>query len=224
MLAKDTKQASNALRDFVLRYATEPKREVNAYLKSLSISELSDLLGAFATHYFNDKNSSAMREMATVWLAGYEYNYEKLGYNGYRQDVRGETIKCEVKPQNSINTKRKLNGGGSFNDYTPKRFEKDNSENPDMLFSGFVQGRLMFILRTQFRHIAPQLKAQLDKRFGDSTEVETGNYLRSATVSFSHYADTNPKIIYTAGSELEKNRDNFQRKLYDFLVSNIHEQ
>jgi len=51
-----------------------------------------------------------LRELTTLWVCG---------YNGYRMDVdTGKRVDCEVKPQNTDDPKKKLNGGGSFNDYT----------------------------------------------------------------------------------------------------------
>ena len=209
--------ADKLLRDFILRYATKSKSEVDRYLQSRSRAQVTKLIADLATHYFNVKNSSAMREMTTVWLAGYDYNYEKLGYNGYRQDGRGSIIQCEVKPQNCTTQKRKLNGGGSFNDYTPKRFRKDRRVNADVLFSGFVDGRLMYILKIKFQDIAPKLKQALRKKFGEN-EAKPGEYLRSAAVSFRDYEHKSPKIIYSAGSELQKNRTKIERRLYAFLT------
>jgi hypothetical protein len=68
---------------------------------------------------FIELNSSKLRELTTLWLCGFQPNTEKLGYNGYRMDAdTGRRVDCEVKPQNTNDPKKKLNGGGSFNDYT----------------------------------------------------------------------------------------------------------
>ncbi len=76
---------------------------MNGLSKPSLIALFIDLL----TLYFNDKNSSRLRELTTLWVCGFQPNTEKLGYNGYR-----------IKPQNTDDPKKKLNGGGSFNDYT----------------------------------------------------------------------------------------------------------
>ncbi len=85
--------------------------------------------------------------MITAVISGYEFSTEKLGYNGYKMAVPGGTkVFCEIKPKNVDDCeKKKLNGGGTFNDYTPERFEKDIKENPYILASGFAKGKLLFI-------------------------------------------------------------------------------
>jgi len=90
-------------------------------------------------------------------LASYEHSEGKIGFNGFRQSsvIGGKPLFCEAKPKN-INTtdfhnpdkksKRKLNGGGNYTDYTWARFEKDKLENPNLLVSGFVDVLLLFRL------------------------------------------------------------------------------
>lgn len=64
------------------------------------ISILVDLL----TTYFNDKNSSTLREFIVVSLSGFEPNSSKIGYNGYKHDAIGKKAEyCEAKPKN-VNT------------------------------------------------------------------------------------------------------------------------
>lgn len=114
------------LREAILLYATGEEEKLKEFLDGLSKPTLIGLFIDLLTIYFNDKNSSKLRELVAVYLAGYKPSQEKLGYNGYRQlaDIN-EVEYCEVKPQNTQRKEDKLNGGGSFNDYTPERFEKD---------------------------------------------------------------------------------------------------
>ncbi len=115
---------------------------------------------------------------------------EKLGYNGYRM-VFPLGIKewCEVKPQNTDSVKRKLNGGGSFNDYTRERFKKDLENNPTILSSGFVQGKIVFIFEFSFECLKEKLENVLNKRFRSGRG--RGEYLRSAQFSFTDYKNCN---------------------------------
>ena len=72
------------------------------------------------TRYANDVNSSTLRELITTLKAGYEPqpSRRKLGYNG----VTSQGNPCEVKPVNiSGESGNKLNGGGSFSDFTYER-------------------------------------------------------------------------------------------------------
>ncbi len=100
-------------------YSTKRPEELIEFLNGLSKPSLIALFIDLLTLYFNDKNSSRLRELTTLWVCGFQPNTEKLGYNGYRMDAdTGRRVDCEVKPQNTDDPKKKLNGGGSFNDYT----------------------------------------------------------------------------------------------------------
>ena len=142
------------LQELVRKYATEAHTSVGAFLHGKSKDNLIGILMDLLTNYFTDKNSSALREHVIVSLCGYQVSREKIGYNGYRQDaISGEPVYCEAKPKN-INTgdarPRKLDGGGNFTDYTWARFEKNKKANPEMIVGGFVDGRLLYVLRFPF--------------------------------------------------------------------------
>lgn len=172
------------LKKIIMTYSTsdtDDPKELHALLQDLNLDDLISVLVGLLTMYYNDKNSSRLRELTTLWIAGFEPNYEKLGYNGYRLDE-----KCEVKPQNTWNESKKLDGGGSFNDYTPERFEQDLEENPTILCSGFVQGKLIYVLRFKFACIKDKLETQLNKKFQNKAR-KRGDYLRSARFSFKDY-------------------------------------
>lgn len=132
-----------------------------------------NLIGMFSdliTMYVNDLNSSTLREMVTLVLAGYEGRAGKIGYNGYKIDDSGKCIDCEVKPKNvrsHSDSGGKLNGGGNFTDYTWKRFEKDKEKNPNMLVSGFVDGKIIYIFEFPFNlpSFVEQLKVSLRRHF-----------------------------------------------------------
>jgi hypothetical protein len=100
----------------------------------------------------------------------------------------GERIDCEVKPQNTGDPKKKLSGGGSFNDYTRERFERDASNNPIILISGFVMGKLIYIFEIRFACLKARLNELLDKKFSERRR-EAGEYLRSASFTFTDYRD-----------------------------------
>ncbi|MEW6679780.1 MAG: hypothetical protein AB1297_02005 [bacterium] len=148
------------------------------------------------TMYINDKNSSTIREFITVTLAGYEHKEGKIGYNGFKQDVfvPGRTIKCEAKPKNvDTNSRplRKLNGGGNFTDYTFERLERERKEkNLNVLISGFVDGKLIYILEFPFSYpkFTKHLEGQLLKRFKEGKDI-TGQFLRSANFDYKHFID-----------------------------------
>jgi len=153
-----------------LNYSTKEPKELIEFLNGLSKPSLIALFIDLLTLYFNDKNSSRLRELTTLWVCGFQPNTEKLGYNGYRMDANtGRRVDCEVKPQNTDDPKKKLNGGGNFNDYTLERFSRDLENNPIILVSGFVGGKLIYIFPKGRRR--------------------EGEYLRSAGFSFRDYKD-----------------------------------
>lgn len=211
------------LAQIVVYYATKPHRELNDLLLSKSKDNLISTLTDLLTAYINDKNSSSLREYVTVAIAGYQHNPNKLGYNGYKQNtaIGGKSISGEAKPKNITTegydqkkTKPKLNGEGSFNDYTPERLEKDIKEKLNLLSSGFIDGELLYILEFPFPAIYQRLKSLLPKKRA------IGTYKRSASFNFSHY-ENHPelKVIYLNKVSIEKNKRYFNAKFYKFLVS-----
>jgi len=146
-------------------YSTQPHIEFTNRLINSSKETVVSLFTDILTMYINDKNSSTIREYITVVMSGYTHSEGKIGFNGFKQNsiIGGKSIACEAKPKN-FNTEdlisynnglrktkpAKLNGGGNFSDYTFARLEKDKKENPHMLISGFVDGKLLFILEFPF--------------------------------------------------------------------------
>jgi hypothetical protein len=177
---KERKMLSLNLKASVEIYSTKEPEELIGFLNGLSKPSLIALCIDLLTLYFNDKNSSKLRELTTLWV---------FGYNGYRMDVdTGRRVDCEVKPQNTDDPKKKLNGGGSFNDYTLERFSKDLENNPIILVSGFVGGKLIYIFEFKFECLKEKLKGLLERRFPKGQRRE-GEYLRSAGFSFRDYKD-----------------------------------
>ncbi len=228
------------LANIIKIYATGTHQELSNYLIGKSKDTLIGILVDLLTMYINDKNSSTIREFITVTLAGYTHKEGKIGYNGFKQDVfiPGEIIKCEAKPKN-INTEdfekykrgerntkpAKLNGGGNFTDYTPARLERDKKEkNLNMLVSGFIDGRLIYILEFPFnspdfiKNLENKIKRWQEKLKGSKTVK--GQFLRSVDFDYRDYIhDPNLKIVYVLPkSELEKYKDFISKNFYEFLL------
>lgn len=200
------------LTGIILAYSLKPRREYQAEVQGLSkdtvISSLTDLL----TEYVNDKNSSSLREFLTVRMAGYEHSTEKVGYNGYRHDRAGKPVYCEAKPKNvpasSERAKRKLNGSGNFTDYTRERFEKSLRQNPYMLVSGFIGGKIAYLLGFPFcdEDFTLRLRDQLDKHYEKLKPGTRGVFLRSAHFSFKDFINSpNLKVFHADLDFLRKN-------------------
>lgn len=207
-------------------YSTGTHRELSNYLIGKSKDTLIGILVDLLTMYINDKNSSTIREFVTVTLAGYKHKEEKLGYNGFKQDafIPGKTIKCEAKPKNvdtSLKSLRNLNGGGNFTDYTFERLERDKQEKDlNMLISGFVEGKLIYILEFPFKYseYTKHLEEQLRHRFKKGKGI-AGQFLRSASFDYRHFIDyPDLKTVYILDKDkLEKYQPYIVKGFYSFL-------
>jgi len=142
--------------------------------------------------FLMDKNSSTLREMITLTECGYNQNPEKLGYDGWSTDGR----RFEVKPKNiSAESGKKLDGGGNFSDFTWERYDKYLSDNVYMLCSGFVDGKLAYIIEFPFYYLKDRIQSCLEKHF-PNRERKTGTYARSITFNFNYYKNENIIIKY----------------------------
>jgi len=219
-------------------YTTGTHQELSNYLIGKSKDTIIGMLVDLLTMYINDKNSSTIREFITVVFAGYEHKEGKIGYNGFRQEISqpGKTIKCEAKPKNFStdelekfkngirkNPPSKLNGGGNFTDYTSARLKKDKMENLNMLVSGFIDGKLIYILEFPFNHkpFIDHLKEQLKKfesklKKGEKTK---GQFLRSASFDYKHFVSCpDLRVVYLLPKpELERYQPYLVKSFYEFL-------
>lgn len=174
------------------------------------------------TIYINDKNSSSLRELITVRLAGYEPSEGKLGYNGYRLAAPdGVPSFCEAKPVNVTRLEngrpnRKLNGGGNFSDYTPGRLDEDLEKNPQMLVSGFVDGKLAYIIEFPFRCLEARLRMVLEKHFPGRNRPPN-QYLRSASFTFKDYQDCPDLRLVHRAENLDDFKDCLSEGFYIWL-------
>ena len=204
-------------------YALRKHSEVSDELLDQSKSDLVAMLLDLLTAYYNDLNSSTLRETVVVRLAGYIPQPEKLGYNGYFHDaVTSQKTFCEVKPKNirSNSAKdKKLNGGGSFNDYTWDKFERHQKENPKMLVAGFIDARLIYIFKFDFNEeeFVERLREQLIRRLPDGDV--TGSWLRSAGFSFRNFKNAKTLKTYcpVPVQELAQLRGRITRPVLKYL-------
>jgi hypothetical protein len=207
---------NETLKKLIMRYSVENQEKLIKFLKGFSKPKLICTLLDLLTIYFNDKNSSKLRELTTLWICGFEPNLEKLGYNGYRLSfATGKKEYCEVKPQNTDNPKKKLNGGGSFNDYTKERFLKDLKENPTILISGFVGGKLIYIIEIKFECLKERLENLLNKRFPQGRSP--GEFLRSASFSLKDYINCPYLKLAYLRKDWKKFKDYLTIDLISFL-------
>ncbi len=209
-------------------YATKEHKKISANLIGKSKDSLVAMLLELLTKYYNDLNSSTMRELVVAVVAGYKPSSEKLGYNGFRHNsLTGKTEHCEIKPRNfrtdsTAKNPTKLNGGGNFTDYTWQKFQRHQKENPNMLVAGFVDGHLIYILGFNFNEqdFTSRLREQLQNKFPDGDI--SGIYLRSADFSFKHYKDAESleTIYITAKQELTDAKPYITGTVFNYLENN----
>jgi hypothetical protein len=207
------RRRSMGLSEILDVFFTSPAR-LPSLLEKTSKEALIECLVNILNRYANDVNSSALREHFTLIKAGYQAKPapQKLGYNG--KAANGKP--CDVKPINiRSNLGSKLNGGGNFSDFTYERMNRYLADHVIMLVSGFVDGHLVYILEFPFSSLEEVIRHQLSRSI--KGQRRPGQYLRSASFSFTHYKDSPElKSVYAA-----PNLDDFQafltRALYSFL-------
>ena len=227
---------NNNLAEVVKLYATASHIELNTELLKMSKDSIIALFNDLLTIYINDKNSSTVREFVTVSISGYNHSSDKIGYNGYRHatQIGGKSASCEAKPKN-IDTleleryKKKerkskpslLNGGGNFTDYTWARFEKDIQNNPNLLISGFIDGRLIYIFEFPFNShdFTLNLKSKLQRKF-PSGDIKN-SYLRSADFDYKNFINEKSiKINFLISkSELLTYKSYINSKFFQWILT-----
>jgi len=192
-------------------FFTSPEHLV-PFLQEMEKQVLVDCFADVLHRYANDMNSSALRELFVLFKAGYEPRTKKLGYNGHAPDGRP----CDVKPINIRSTSGdKLNARGNFSDFTYERLERYLADDVIMLVSGFIDGRLIYILRFPFSYLETELRRQLDRYF--QTPRQPGQYLRSASFSFKHYQNCPELQVLYREPDLQRFQPFLTRNLFRFL-------
>ncbi len=223
------------LQEAIKIYSIGSHKELNGFLLDKSKDNLISMFNDLLTTYINDKNSSTIREFITTTISGYTHHETKIGYNGYRQTSISTEIceYCEVKPKNidrldlekykkgERKSIQKLNAGGNFTDYTWERFDKDLQSNLNMLISGFIDGKLIYIFEFLLKNedFTNKLKLQLEKAF-PNRERKSGTFLRTASFDFKDFIFSNNfKINFILSrKELEEYIEFFNGNFYRELI------
>ena len=142
--------------------------------------------------YMADANSSSLREQITAAVAGCKSIPGKLGRDAI--DVNGH--EKEIKPKNF--TGKRTNGGGCFNDYTRKRYEKDLCVNLPIISSLFAEGMLIYVVEFKFESIANRLDEQIVR----VCEREGNRYVRSCSWTYSNWIDNPDLVVHYINKDL----------------------
>jgi len=172
---------SKQLQQVILDYATGKQINVDPLL--LELLQI----------YMNDKNSSTMRELVTVILAGYDPIPGKLGRDAIDPVTKKEK---ECKPKNYSGTAQR--GEGCFNDYTRDRFNKDVNENLDIVSSLFIDDKCAFVAE----YSIDAVKDKLDKQIHEKCEVKQNSYVRSASWAYDSWVNHDSVKIHYIDMDL----------------------
>ena len=180
----------------------------------------------------NDKNSSTLREQVTVdLLDDTEEIPGKHFYDGYKPSSESYG---EIKP---VNGGGKLNGGGGITDFASednmKRLIKDyylwNNGRLNMIVSGFVKGRIVYIIEFPygFKKFSQKLidygydrfegKTKEDCKNGNSRQ---GTSSRVFNFSYLDYIDCPDVKVRWISPNLSSFRKNIVGKFYNWLEGN----
>ena len=173
-----------------------------------------ELIEELYREYMADANSSSLREQITAAVAGCKSIPGKLGRDAI--DVNGN--EKEIKPKNF--TGKRTNGGGCFNDYTRKRYEKDVNVNLPIIASLFAKGMLVYVVEFRFEAIA----ARLDEQIIRICEREGNRYVRSCSWTYSNWIDNPDLIVHYINKDLLKEHAHYSEgvvvgPLYKKLMS-----
>ena len=153
-----------------------------------------ELFEEIYTEYMSDPNSSSLREQITAAVAGCKTIPGKLGRDAI--DING--IEKEIKPKNY--TGKRTNGGGCFNDYTRKRWEKDCNVNLPIISSLFAEGMLIYVVEFTFDTIADRLDEQITR----ICEEQGNRYVRSCSWTYANWIDYPMLGVHYLNKELLK--------------------
>ena len=153
-----------------------------------------ELFEELYSEYMSDANSSSLREQITAAVAGCKSLPGKLGRAAI--DINGR--EKEIKPKNY--TTKRHNGGGCFNDYTRKRYEKDLSVNLPIISSLFAKGMLIYVVEFKFDAVADRLDEQIIR----VCEREGNRYVRSCSWTYSNWIDNPDLIVHYINKDLLK--------------------
>ena len=153
-----------------------------------------ELFEELYVEYMNDSNSSTLREQITAAVAGCKSIPGKLGRDAI--DING--VEKEIKPKNY--TTQRHNGGGCFNDYTRKRYEKDCNVNLPIIASLFAKGMLIYVVEFRFEAIANRLNEQIIR----VCESEGNRYVRSCSWTYSNWIDNPDLVVHYINQDLLK--------------------
>jgi len=181
----------------------------NTELDGLDIPK--ELFVQLLTKYFNDKNSSTLREEVMCYISGNNPNPNKLGYDG-----EGSVDENKPKNYDTTNPKsKKLSGAGNYSDMTLKRNDNFINDNAVIHIGGFVDGKLVYQFKVPYVGLSDHFKKQLDKRLPDGDKPN--HYLRSMNFSLPALKLCNDVELEFLSPDIDQYSGFMTKTLYTYL-------
>lgn len=187
------------LREYKLNWTLSDKVTAQNSMEKM----LLELVGEMA----NDKNSSKFREDVTKYMLGLEGSESKMGYDD-------DEFPIEVKPQNFSGTS-KLNGGGSFSDFTWRRSNKYTNDGAVIVVSGFAEGKVLYVVQFPYEVVRPKIEQALRRHLpkGD----QPNRYVRTASFSWRQWRDSMIDVVFVRDN-IHQYKHTMVKGLYKLLT------
>ena len=183
-------------------------------IKNLDNKTIEYLLFQLLGEMSEDKNSSTFREGVTLGAVGKEQSVTKLGYDSDKEPI-------EVKPKNlSSDSTKKFDGSGNFSDFTWARHQKYQNDNVKMLVSGFLDGKIIFVLSFNYNEsdFTKEIERQLTKHLPNGDEKS--RYVRSAKFSYKHFINSESFKVEYLRPEITNYEHKFTKPFYSAIIKN----
>jgi hypothetical protein len=181
----------------------------NTELDGLDIPK--ELFVQLLTKYFNDKNSSTLREEVMCYISGNNPNPNKLGYDG-----EGSVDENKPKNYDTTNPKsKKLSGAGNYSDMTLKRNDNFINDNAIIHIGGFVDGKLVYQFKVPYVGLSDHFNKQLDKRLPDGDKPN--HYLRSMNFSLTALKQCDDVELEFLSADIDQYSGFMTKTLYTYL-------
>jgi hypothetical protein len=183
-------------------------------IRNLDEKTKEELLLQMLNDMSNDKNSSTFREGVTLGVLGVKQSTKKLGYDSDDEPT-------EVKPKNlTIESNRKFDGSGNFSDFTWKRHKKYQEDNVKMVVSGFLEGKLMFLITFNYNSetFVQEIDRQLQRQLPNGDELN--RYVRSVKFTYKHFKDSDTFKIKFLSPIINEYEFKFTKPFFKILKTN----
>lgn len=162
-------------------------------------------------------NFSSLAESLPMKMFGWKTHNTKHQYDGYRgESYETATEYIECKPEKThLKSKSKLNGHANWNDITLKKVEQLNANNLTLMFSGWIDGHLMYVatLPHNYSVLISKLTEQVNSALINHKPRIVGNVISNSWINCPDL-----KIEWLNKEEIWlKYKEKYHKKFYNDL-------